>query len=129
MWLLLKGLALRFAIGRSVGGLMGVLLLVLLPAAGALKLVGVPLLLVLGTLGAPVFALLGMIGLPLLFVIGFGAILLLMVGLVVTAGIVAIKIVLPIVLLVWFVRWMSGRTGGAEDDSPMPDEPLGPIGG
>ena len=129
MWLLLKGLALRFAIGRSVGGLMGVLLLVLLPAAGALKLVGVPLLLVLGTLGAPVFALLGMIGLPLLFVIGFGAILLLMVGLVVTAGIVAIKIVLPIVLLVWFVRWMSGRTGDPADDSPMPDEPLGPIGG
>ena len=129
MWLLLKGLALRFAVGRSVGGLMGVLLLVLLPAAGALKLIGLPLLLVLGTLGAPVFALLGMIGLPLLFVLGFSAILLLLIGLVVTAGIVAIKIVLPIVLLVWFVRWMSGRTGCAADESPMPDEPLGPIGG
>lgn len=129
MWLLLKGLALRFAIGRSVGGLMGVLLLVLLPAAGALKLLGVPLLLVLGTLGAPVFALLGMIGLPLLFVLGFGAILLLMVGVVVTAGIVAIKIVLPIVLLVWFVRWISGRTGSVAHDPPVPDEPLGPIGG
>lgn len=129
MWLLLKGLAVRFAVGRSVGGLMGVLLLVLLPAAGALKLVGLPLLLVLGTLGAPVFALLGMIGLPVLFVLGFGAILMLMVGLLVTAGIVAIKIVLPIVLLVWFVRWMTGRTRGAKDDPLLPDEPLGPIGG
>lgn len=129
MWLLLKGLALRFAVGRSVGGLMGALLLVLLPAAGVLKLVGLPLLLVLGTLGAPVFALLGMIGLPLLFVLGFGAMLMLMVGLVVTAGIFAIKIVLPIVLLVWFIRWMTGRTSGAPDDRPVPDEPLGPIGG
>ncbi|MCY7380575.1 MAG: hypothetical protein LH467_14705 [Gemmatimonadaceae bacterium] len=129
MWLLLKGLAVRFAVGRSVGGLMGVLLLVLLPAAGALKLVGLPLLLVLGTLGAPVFALLGMIGLPVLFVLGLGAILMLMVGLLVTAGIVAIKIVLPIVLLVWFVRWITGRTHGATDDPPLPDEPLGPIGG
>lgn len=129
MWLLLKGLALRFAVGRSVGGLMGVLLLVLLPAAGVLKLVGLPLLLVLGTLGAPVFALLGMIGLPLLFVLGFGAMLMLLMGLVVTAGIFAIKIVLPIVLLVWFVRWMMGRTGGAIDDRAAPDEPLGPIGG
>ena len=58
MWLLLKGLALRFAIGRTVGGMLSTLFVVLLPIAGILKFVGLPLLIVLGVLGAPVFLLL-----------------------------------------------------------------------
>jgi len=48
MWLLLKGLALRFAIGRTVGGMLTTLFVVLLPIAGILKFVGLPLLIVLG---------------------------------------------------------------------------------
>jgi hypothetical protein len=131
MWLLLKGLALRFAIGRSVGGLLATLLLVLVPIAGVLKVVGLPLLAVLGVLGAPVFLLLGVIGLPILFVVAFGGILLLLVGVLLTAGLFAIKILLPIVLIVWFVRWIFGKVSGQGpvEGPPPPEEPLGPVGG
>ena len=131
MWLLLKGLALRFAIGRTVGGMLGTLLLVLVPLAGVLKVIGLPLLAVLGVLAAPVFLLLGVIGLPILFVVAFGGILLLLVGVLLTAGLFAIKILLPIVLVVWFVRWMLGKTKGPGTVSgpPAPEEPLGPVGG
>jgi hypothetical protein len=132
MWLLLKGLALRFVVGRTVGGMFAALLLLLVPLAGVLKVVGLPLLMVLGVLGAPVFLLLGLVGLPILFVLGFGGMLLLLLGLVLTAGLFAIKIILPIVLIVWFVRWLFGRAKGsspAASDAPPPEEPLGPVGG
>ena len=131
MWLLLKGLALRFVIGRTVGGMLATLLLVLVPLGGVLKVVGLPLLAVLGMLGAPVFLLLGLVGLPILFVLGFGAILLLLLGVVLTIGLIAIKILLPIVLIVWFVRWIFGKTKGCDSvkGPPPPEEPLGPVGG
>jgi hypothetical protein len=120
MWLLLKGLALRFAIGRTVGGMLATLLLVLFPVAGVLKLVGLPLLIVLGVLGAPVFLLLGLIGLPLLLVFAFGGILLMLLGALLTLGVLAIKILLPIVLIVWFVRWMRGGKTGQVQGPGMP---------
>ncbi|NUO95574.1 MAG: hypothetical protein HOQ15_10325 [Gemmatimonadaceae bacterium] len=135
MWLLLKGLALRFLVGRTVGGLLGTLLLVLVPLGGILKVVGLPILMVLGVLGAPLFLLLGLIGLPILFVLAFGGILLAFVGVLLAVGIFAIKIILPIVLIVWFVRWIfrSVKKGPASDVAPppppTPEEPLGPVGG
>ena len=131
MWLLLKGLALRFVVGRTVGGMLATLLLVLVPLGGVLKVIGLPLLMVLGVIGAPVFLLLGVIGLPILFVLGFGAILLLLMGVLLTVGLFAIKILLPIVLIVWFVRWIFGRTKGPGivEGPPPPEEPLGPVGG
>ena len=135
MWLLLKGLALRLVVGRTVGGMLATLLLVLVPLGGVLKVVGVPILMVLGVLGAPVFLLLGVIGLPVLFVLAFGGIVLLFLGVLLTAGIFAIKILLPIVLIVWFVRWIFGRTNGRGPVSDVPpppvppEEPLGPVGG
>lgn len=109
MWLLLKGIALRFAIGRTVGGMLATLFLVLLPVAGVLKFVGLPLLLVLGTLGAPLFLLLAAIGLPVLIVIGIGGTLLVALGVLLTLGVLAIKILLPIVLIVWLGRWIFRR--------------------
>ena len=129
MWLLLKGLALRFVIGRTVGGMLATLLLLLVPIAGVLKVVGLPLLMVLGVLGAPVFLLLGVIGLPILFVLAFGAILLLLVGVMLTVGLFAIKIVLPIALVIWFVRWILRKPTGPVEGPPPPEEPLGPVGG
>jgi hypothetical protein len=110
MWTLLKAFALRLVIGRTLGGLFGLLLLTLVPVAGVLKLVGLPLLIVLGVIGAPVFLLLAVIGLPVLLVVGIGGMLLFLLGILLTLGVMAIKIVLPIVLLVWFVRWIFRRT-------------------
>ena len=109
MWLLIRAFALRLVVGRTVGGLLGVLLLLLLPLAGMLKVIGLPILIVLGVLGAPVLLVLAAIGLPLLLVVGIAGAALAGVGLMLTLGVLAIKIVLPIVLVVWFVRWMLKR--------------------
>lgn len=106
MSLLLKALALKLVTGRTVGGVFGLLMLLLVPVAGVLKFIGIPLLIVLALLGAPVFLLLGAIGLPILFVVGIGGALLLMVGVVLALGAIAIKIVLPIILVVWCIRWL-----------------------
>jgi hypothetical protein len=106
MWLLLKGLALRFVIGRTVGGTLAALLLVSAPVAGLLKFVGLPLVIVLGVIGAPVLLLLGAVGLPILLVLGIGGVLLLLLAALLAMGAIAIKILLPIVLVVWLVRWV-----------------------
>jgi hypothetical protein len=105
MWTVLKALALRLAIGRTLGGMLGTLFFLLVPIAGVLKLVGLPILIVLGIVGAPVFLLLAAIGLPVLLVVGFGAVLLLFVGILLTLGLIALKIALPIILIVWLVKW------------------------
>lgn len=122
MWMLLKGLALRFVLGRTIGGLFATLFLLLVPVAGVLKLVGLPLLIVLGVVGAPVFLLLAVIGLPILLVLGIGGVLLFLLGILLTLGVMAIKIVLPIVLVVWLVRCLFGkkRRSGSED-AGVPD--------
>ena len=112
MWMLLKGLALRFALRRTIGGLFATLLLVLVPVAGVLKIVGLPLLIVLGVIGAPLFLLLAAIGLPVLLVLGIGGVLLFFLGILLALGVFAIKIILPIVLVVWLVRWIYGRNRG-----------------
>ena len=117
MWMLLKGLALRFAVGRTIGGLFATLLLFVVPVAGVLKIVGLPLLIVLGVIGAPVILLLAVVGLPLLLVLGIGSVLLFCLGILLALGTLAIKIVLPIVLVVWLVRWIFGkrRKRGSQD--------------
>lgn len=127
MWMLLKGLALRLVVGRTIGGLFATLLLLAVPVAGVLKIVGLPLLIVLGVIGAPVLLLLGAIGLPLLLVLGIGGVLLFCLGILLALGALAIKIVLPIMLVVWLVRWIFGKNRksgshdvGASDISDVP---------
>ena len=105
MWTVLKALALRMAVGRTLGGMLATLFLLLVPFAGVLKVIGLPILIVLGVVGAPIFLLLAAIGLPALVVVGFGGVLLLLVGGLLALGILAIKIALPIILIVWLVRW------------------------
>ncbi|CAN5373693.1 hypothetical protein BH09GEM1_BH09GEM1_30480 [soil metagenome] len=119
MSLLLKALALKLIAGRTVGGVFGLLTLLLVPIAAVLKFIGLPLLFVLGLLGAPVFLLLGAIGLPVMLVLGIGGALIVALGLFLTLGIMAIKIVLPIVLIVWFVRWL--RRPGSSAPTVAPD--------
>jgi hypothetical protein len=120
MWTVLKAVALRLAIGRTLGGMLGTLFLLLVPLAGVLKIIGLPVLIVLGIVGAPVFLLLAAIGLPALVVVGFGGVLVLLVGGLLALGILAIKIALPIILIVWLVRWWRGKP--ASPEAP-PSEP------
>ena len=122
MWMLLKGLALRLVVGRTISGLFATLLLLLVPIAGVLKIVGLPLLIVLGVIGAPVFLLLAVIGLPVLLVLGIGGVLLFFVGILLALGVFAIKIILPIVLVIWLVKWIFGRKRRSEaPDVGTPD--------
>jgi hypothetical protein len=81
---------------------------------------------VLGVVGTPLLLLLGTIGLPLLVVAGIGAMVLLALAALLALGVFAIKIVLPIVLVIWFVRWAwRGMRGHATpptgDGSPAVD--------
>lgn len=123
MSLLLKALALKLIAGRTVGGVFGLLTLLLVPLAAVLKFIGLPLLFVLGILGAPVFLILGAIGLPVMLVIGIGGALIVAMGVFLTLGLLAIKILLPVVLIVWFVRWMLRRpsSGVAPASGPVSD--------
>ena len=124
MWTVLKAVALRLAIGRTLGGMLGTLFLLLVPLAGVLKVIGLPILIVLGIVGAPVFLLLAAIGLPALVVVGFGGILMLLVGGLLALGILAIKIALPIILIVWLVRWWRTKpTPPRASDTPATDVP------
>jgi hypothetical protein len=109
MWTVLKALALRMAVGRTLGGMLATLFLFLVPLAGVLKVIGLPILIVLGVVGAPIFLLLAAIGLPVLVVVGFGGVILLLVGGLLALGILAIKIALPIILIVWLVKWWRGK--------------------
>ena len=122
MWAVLKALALRMAVGRTVGGMLATLFLFLVPLAGVLKVIGLPILIVLGLVGAPIFLLLAAIGLPVLVVVGFGGVLLLLVGGLLALGILAIKIALPIILIVWLVKWWRAKPTPPRTAPDMPPE-------
>ena len=121
MWTVLKALALRLAVGRTLGGMLATLFLLVVPIAGVLKVIGLPILIVLGVVGAPLFLLLAAIGLPLLVVVGFGGMLMLLVGGLLALGVLAIKIALPIVLIVWLVKWWRRPAAPRAPDVPPPD--------
>ena len=123
MWTVLKALALRLAVGRTLGGMLATLFLFLVPLAGVLKVIGLPILIVLGVIGAPVFLLLAAIGLPVLVVVGFGGVMLLLVGGLLALGILAIKIALPIILIVWLVKWWRAKPKPPQAPSSPSDIP------
>lgn len=127
MWTLLKAWLLKLVLQRSLGAVLAALLVILLPIAAVLKVVGIPILLVLLIIGAPVLLLLAVIGLPLLLVLGAGMAIVGIISAVLAAGFALLKIALPILLVVWLIRWfMTGRNGGngKEQDAksgPSPD--------
>ena len=108
MWLLIKGLALRFIVGRTVGGMFATLLLVLVPLGGVLKVVGLPILAVLGVLALPVLFVLFLFGLPVLLVLVVGAGLLAGLFFLLTLGLIAFKIFLFVVLPIWLIWKVAG---------------------
>ena len=113
MWTLVKAWLLKLILQRSLGAVLAALLVILLPIAGILKVVGIPLLLVLLIVGAPLLLLLAIIGLPLLLVLGAGMAILGVISAVLAMGFALLKIALPILLVVWLLRWFfAGRNGG-----------------
>ncbi|MDB4892875.1 MAG: hypothetical protein JWL61_4730 [Gemmatimonadetes bacterium] len=127
MSVLLKALALKFLAGRTIGGAFSLLLILLAPFAAVLKFIGLPVLLVVGVIGAPVFLLLAAVGLPGLLVVGVGVVMMLAIGLMLTLGLLALKIALPIILIVWFVRWLRRPKTAQPPVSPSPEPGLDSI--
>jgi hypothetical protein len=116
----LKLFLLRFLATKSFGGVATGLAVLALPIAGVLKVVGLPLLLVLGIVALPIALVLAVVGLPILLVLGTVGVITAALGGLLAVGATAIKIVVPIVLLVWFVRWMFRR-----DKEPAPEDTAG----
>ena len=112
--LFVRWMMLRYLFG-ALGGL-----LALWPVAWLLKVIGIPLLIVLLILGVPLIILLAAIGLPALAVMAVGGMILGLLGLVLSVGMVVVKIaifvVLPIMLVWWLFRWLmdTGKKRGGE---------------
>ncbi|MFN8581578.1 MAG: hypothetical protein U0163_11460 [Gemmatimonadaceae bacterium] len=79
------------------------------------------MLLLLAILAAPILIVLAVIGLPFLLVFLIGGALLSVIFAVLSIGIAALKIALPILIIVWVVSWLLGR--GRTEVPPTPDAP------
>lgn len=121
MWTVVKAWLLKLILKRSLGGLLAALLLILLPIAAVLKVVGIPILLVLLIVGAPLLLLLAIIGLPFLLVVGSGMAIIGVISAVLSLGVALLKIALPILFVVWLLRWVCARNG--KKDKPQGTEP------
>jgi hypothetical protein len=122
MWKILKAILLRWLLARTFGKGLG-LLAVLVPLGALLKALGVPLLVALILLGLPVLLLLALIGVPFPLAALAAAGLTAFVGVLLALGWALIKIVLPIVLVVWFIRWafFDDRDKRGKGAEPGPD--------
>jgi hypothetical protein len=120
--LLVQGFLARTAL-RSFGWLVW-----MLPLGFLFKWIGLPLIAILGALSLPVLILLAIVGLPIIVVIVFGAILLSIVGFVLTAGFAALKILLPVLLVFLLVRWVwRSRTTVTPVTPAAPAAPVSPA--
>jgi hypothetical protein len=104
---LLKWVLARFALFKLLLKSFGALAW-LLPIAMLLKALGWPVLIVLGVLAVPLVIVLMIVGLPLLLVAAAAGIMLMIALWVVSTGLLIIKIAVPILLVVWLIRWLSG---------------------
>lgn len=120
MWVLLKSLLTKWAILKLVLKGLGSLGW-LLPLAFILKAFGLPFLVMLAVLALPLLLVLAAIGLPLLLVALVGGFLLTVTLWIVGIGVAALKLAIPILLISWVLKWMSGR-GDAPLDVPQESE-------
>ncbi|HET8770084.1 MAG TPA: hypothetical protein VFM71_03790 [Gemmatimonadaceae bacterium] len=114
MWTILKSLLIQGVLARTALRSFGWLAW-LLPLGFLLKWVGLPLLAVLSVLALPVLVLLVAIGLPLFVVFLFGSMLMAVVGTLLTVGIALAKVLIPVLIVVWLVRWLWGTRKPAPD--------------
>jgi hypothetical protein len=119
MWSLITSLLAKWALLKLVIKTLGSLGL-LLPIAFVLKAIGMPILIVLAILAAPIFIVLAIIGLPFMFVIIVGIMLLVGFFALLSIGLLALKIAIPILLVYWLLRWWF-RNGKKASTDPSVD--------
>lgn len=128
MLLVVRLFLLRWLAARTLGGVVGGLLTVLLPTAAVLKVVGLPVLAAAGAVAAPVAVLLAVIGLPVVIVLGVLGVVVALAAGAAWLGLLALKYVLPIVLIGWVAtrlfRTLRRRTAEADARRDAADHPL-----
>lgn len=108
MWALLKSLFVNWALFRVLLRCFGSLAF-LVPLAVILKAIGWPVLIVLALLAILIVLVLLVVGLPILLVLVIGGMLLAVLAGVLTVGLVALKIIVPIMLALFLARWLFGK--------------------
>lgn len=109
MWSLLRTLVVQGFLARTALRSFGWLAWIL-PLGFLLKWVGLPILAVLGVIALPLLVLLAVVGLPIIVVVVFGGILLSIAGFVLTAGIAVLKVLIPLAIAFYVVRWLWRRS-------------------
>jgi hypothetical protein len=101
----------------------------LLPIALLLKALGWPALLMLAVLAIPLVIVLAIIGLPILLVAAAAGVMLMITFWVVSTGLLLIKIAVPILLVLWVLRWLRGsnRKRGSGGSPAKPAGGKGPV--
>lgn len=108
MWTLIAKILEKWALFKMLRGLG--LLAWLIPVALVLKAIGIPLLILLAILAVPILIVLAVLGLPLLLIAVVGGSMLMILGWIVSLGMVALKLALPAILIYWAIKWfMSPR--------------------
>lgn len=120
MWAFLQAILVKWALIKSLLKILGSLGW-LLPLAFILKAVGLPILILLAVLAIPLFIVLAIIGLPLILVVVVGGALLTFTMWIVSIGLLALKIALPIILIVWAIRWFTKRRDDGATQTPGTD--------
>ena len=87
-----------------------------------LKAIGLPILILLAVLALPLIIVLMVLGLPLILIAVVGGGLLMLTFWVVSLGLMALKIALPIILVFWVIRWLMRRNG----DERLPPDVIRP---
>lgn len=118
MWNVLKTVMLGWFLRRSFGMVLGLLVLIVLLLALVLTGLGMPFALVLLLVGVPLLVLLVLTGLPRGIAVGGAGAVLGVVGAILKLGLLALKIALPIVLVVCIVRWLRNRGNDRSGESP-----------
>ena len=110
MWAILKTLFVQAALVRVLGK-SAASLLVFVPTAFVLSALGFKALAVMGVLAVPILIMLLVFGLPIFLVLIVGGMLMSVVMAALSFGLLALKIAIPIVIVVWLVRWIMKRGG------------------
>ena len=133
MWSAIRWIVLRLAAIRWLFklGWLGTLI----PIVLLLKTIGLPLLGILSIVAIPLLILLFLFGLPIMLVLMFGGLIMGVLAVVVTIGLVAVKIGLFVVLPIWLMLvvgrklycWTFKRGDGGNGSGPSsPSEPPAP---
>lgn len=127
MWALIKALLIKWAMLKWILKTIGSLGL-WVPIAFLLKMFGLPVLMVLGVLALPILIVLALFGMPFILVFLLAGALLAILSAVLSFGLLALKIVVPIVLVVWILKWMWGSNGSKPDEGTTSTPPAtGPV--